>query len=393
MPDEFRSWDDLSIPASSRLDRLLIRHREAYAFLRFNSPRKAWNLLRQRLAYHAGATRVHAYPYQLIVEATSACNLRCPFCHTGKGEKGRKAQLLTADRLEEILGELAPYAFTIDFQNWGEPLLNPGIFDLIAMARRQRIITSIHTNFNVPFDDAKAERLITSGLTYLSISADGADSAAYTRYRVRGRFDLLVNNLKTLVATRRRLGAVNPFVTWQFLIFRHNEHQIAEAEVLARSLGADRFYAQAGFVEEESWLPRGDYPGIPGLIEKRCSYLWRQAVIHPDGGVAPCCNTFDKAHDYGDLSGGGFRKVWNNRNFQAARWLFKKKGRGRVEADIFCKGCPKAHPEELARAATLPGGSSLRTPFTLNAPTTPRSSHPNDEIPLPVLETPSGDPR
>ena len=393
MPDDSTARDDLSIRASSSLDRFLIGHREAYAFLRFNSPRKAWNLLRQRLAYHAGATRVHAYPYQLIVEATSACNLRCPFCHTGKGEKGRKAQLLSVDLLNRILDELAPYAFTIDFQNWGEPLLNPGIFDLIARARRRGIIPSIHTNFNVPLDDARAERMITSGLIYLSISADGADDAAYATYRVRGRFDLLVENLKRLVAAKRRLGALNPFITWQFLVFRHNEHQIAEAQALARSLGADRFYVQAGFVEEDSWLPRGDYAGIPGLIEKRCSYLWRQAVIHPDGGVAPCCNTFYKAHDFGELSGGGFRSAWNNRNFQAARWLFRKKGRGRVEADVFCKQCPKAYPEELARAAALPGGTSLRTPFTLQPTTTGPSSDREDEIPLPVLEMPSGDRR
>lgn len=366
--------NDFRIPVSRTLDRLLIARRETYAFIRYNTPRKTWNLLRQRIEQALGATRVGAAPYQLIIEATSACNLRCPFCHTGKGEKGRKAEFLTPERLEAVLEELGPRAYTIDFQNWGEPLLNPRIYELVAAARRHGIVTSIHTNFNVPFDDAKAERMIEAGLIYLSVSADGADQSAYAKYRVRGRFDLLLNNLKTLLAARRRLGALNPFITWQFLVFRHNEHQIAEAEAIAKDLGVDRFHSLAGFVEEESWLPEGNYQTIPGLIEKRCSFLWRQAVINPDGGIAPCCNTFESSHDFADFKEGGFQASWNNPKFQAARWLFRKKGRGRVSADIFCTDCPKAHPEELARAAAQPGGLNMRTPFTLAQCAPPSSS-------------------
>jgi len=223
--------------------------------------RRYLNAKRALQAVERGQAKVTTFPTYLTIDPFSACNLRCPLCATGNGSNTLKKGLLQVDMFRHIVDEMGTYLYNIDLFNWGEPLLNKDIYEMIAYAHKRHILTSISSNFHF-FDEAAAAKMVNSGLDYLILSIDGATQETYEKYRVGGDLEVVLNNVRTLVETRKRLGKKTPYIFWQFLVFRHNEHEIEQARDLALGLGVDEFkteYAYLPFAtreEGERWIPR-----------------------------------------------------------------------------------------------------------------------------------------
>ena len=47
------------------------------------------------------------------------------------------------------------------------------------------------------------------------------------------------DNLKRLLSARKALKSKTPFVEWQFIVFKHNEHEVDAARKLASEIGVD----------------------------------------------------------------------------------------------------------------------------------------------------------
>ena len=60
-------------------------------------------------------------------------------------------------------------------------------------------------------------------------------------------------------------------------------------------------------------------------------------VVHPDGGVAPCCVVYKQSSDFGRLPD-DVMSLWNNDAYQSARALFSSRTAPRPHATI-CDGC------------------------------------------------------
>src|SRR5437773_962040 len=142
------------------------------------TPRRVQNLIQSNLERLAGRTELASWPSRLTVEATNFCNLRCPACYTGLGEVGRPRSDLPLEAFRRLISELGPYLIEVEFYNWGEPLLAPALCDMIAVAYGAGISTTVSTNLSFRFDEAQAERLISSGVSVLGVSIDGASQAA-----------------------------------------------------------------------------------------------------------------------------------------------------------------------------------------------------------------------
>ena len=126
-----------------------------------------------------GNIKVRGYPLLLTFEATNVCNLHCPYCFTGDGQIGRKRTMMPMDMYQRLIDELGDYALLIDFYNWGEPLLNKNIYEMVGLASGRGISTIISTNFSVTFDQKRAEKLVNSGLAILGAGIDGASQETY----------------------------------------------------------------------------------------------------------------------------------------------------------------------------------------------------------------------
>jgi organic radical activating enzyme len=315
------------------------------------TPRRLLNAYLVRYQHARGDIKLRGYPLVLTIESTNACNLRCPYCFTGAGEDGRPKSMLQLPLYERVLDEVGDYLWQVEFYNWGEPLLNKSIASMVGAAAAKGISTTISSNLSIPFDAERAEELVASGLHVLGVSIDGATQENYEKYRVRGKLDLVLDNVRLINEAKRKLSSRTPRMIWEFHVFDHNKHEIEQARAMASELGMD-LAVDKGWVAGAEWDPRGEYQFWVKPAPARCGYLWQRAIVHNDGGVAPCCGTFYKEDDFGhirsepsvrlsDLEGATFHNVWNNATFQDARRMFRDRHSTPDSARrLVCYDCP-----------------------------------------------------
>ena len=305
--------------------------------LRYFSWKKLFNFLRIEVQLRLGRTNVTGSAYEWEIDTTNICQLKCPLCHTGLGNVHRNQGVMSFDTYTKVVDQIKDYCMWLTLYSWGEPFLNKNIDQFVAYAHKQRLATIMSSNLNKPLTPQMAESIIKAGLDTLIISMDGVTQEVYEQYRVGGRIDRVINNIKLLVQTKRELGSKTPFIEWQYIVMRQNEHQVEDARVMAKELGVDAIIFKDvdfpfGWDDDdavaEQWLPESrlresafDRPYKEN--GDRCWRLWRSGVVNWDGGYAPCCYLTDKADDFGDASVTPIKEIWNNKKYRTARRLFE----------------------------------------------------------------------
>ena len=142
--------------------------------------------------------------------------------------------------MSALLKLYGPYAVGAYFCNYGEPLLNLNTPKLIRQAKEYLIGTALSTSLSVQRFDAEA--YVESGLDFMVISIDGATQQVYERYRRNGDLELVFSNVRKLVEAKRKLRKRTPVLSWNFLAFEHNAHEIPLAANRARELGMNEIH-------------------------------------------------------------------------------------------------------------------------------------------------------
>ncbi len=332
-----------------------------------NTPERMANLLRAEADLAFKRARVRSLPYRLYLDPTNLCNLRCPLCATGQQlfvSTGKMDMATYRGAIDQLRGTV----YRVGLFNWGEPLLHPEIFGMIAYAREAGIATAVSSNLSFRRKNL-AEGLVDSGLEHLIISMDGTTQEVYEQYRVGGRLEFVTENITEIVRRKRAGGSAYPFLELQFIVMRQNEHQIPDVQELGRSLGVDHVTLVPVFVniahetDARKWLPtderhsRYDYARkVDRLLHEveTCEWLYRTAVIQWDGKVAPCCYYLGQEVTFGDLKKDAFADIWNNDLFREAREVFhSREVRPTPLICSTCRGCPRPTNEDEGRQIGL----------------------------------------
>jgi radical SAM protein with 4Fe4S-binding SPASM domain len=280
--------------------------------------------------------RLKTHPYIMVLEPASMCNLRCPLCPTGNGMLGIKKELLTRETFGAIMSNMeVKYLLQANLFNWGEPLLNPHIFDYIKFFSERGIFTSIHTNFSAKdYNEGYFKAIVESGLDELIVSVDGASQETYEKYRVGGNFARVVANISGVSTVKERSGSSTPDVVYKMLVNKFNESEVDRARTLAEELGA-RFKLDENFdvpahVRDE-WVAESvkeKYGDGQQLLMSReaseeismyCRQMWDTLVVNANGDAFPCCLAADEAMAVGNLAREGADGIWNNEKMVSLR--------------------------------------------------------------------------
>ncbi len=273
-------------------------------------------------------------PISISFEPTTSCNLRCPECPSGLRAFTRPTGMLKKDFFSETIDQLAPHLSYLVFYFQGEPYLNPQFLDMVQHAASKKIYTATSTNAHY-LNDENAKRTVESGLDRLIISIDGTTQETYQQYRVGGQLEKVIAGARNIVKWKKELGSKKPFVVFQFLVVRHNEHQVEDVRALAREVGVDDVWFKTAQVYDYENDPNQLIPTnekfsrykkdshgrnvYKGNNANHCWRLWHDPVITWDGSVVPCCFDKDATHKLGSLRDQPFKELWFNKEYREFR--------------------------------------------------------------------------
>src|SRR6188768_856433 len=207
------------------------------------TPNRAWNGIRVLSSYYISKWFKKpvqwGYPISISFEPTTSCNLRCPECPSGLRAFTRPTGMLEKDFFTRTIDEIHKELLYLIFYFQGEPYLNPDFLDMVKYAVDKGIYTATSTNAHY-LNDAAAKRTVESGLDRLIISIDGTTQDVYKQYRVGGNIDKVIVGAKNIVKWKKELNSKTPFVFFQFLVVKPNEHQIEDIKQLAKEIGVDQ---------------------------------------------------------------------------------------------------------------------------------------------------------
>jgi len=271
---------------------------------------KKWNLLKAGVDHLVRGRRILSQPTGLTIEPADVCNLDCTGCWTNDGSHHGRPRHLSLPGFRRIVDEMGDYLLIIWLWGWGEPFLNKNIYEMIRLARRKGIVVMSSTNGNVNWDDREIEELVNSGLSQLIVAVDGLDQETYAKYRIGGRLERILDNVRRLVDAKRRLGKSSPLINMRMVVMRHNQHQTDGLLALGKSLGVD-IVSYKSLCDYRKGGHNPDFPTIrkfqryamnetadrvlPVDRPFYCYRPWRRAHVFADGSVTPC--EFDLKRD------------------------------------------------------------------------------------------------
>ena len=273
-------------------------------------------------------------PISISFEPTTSCNLRCPECPSGLREFSRPTGMLQSSFFEKTIDEIHKELLYLVFYFQGEPYLNPDFLKMVKYAHQKGIYTATSTNAHY-LTEEKAKATIESGLDRLIISIDGTTQDVYQQYRVGGKLDKVIDGAKNIIKWKKKLNSKTPFVFFQFLVVKPNEHQIEEIKKLGKEIGVDQVRFKTAQVYDYENDPNQLIPSTnkysrykkntDGKMEVKnglSNHCWRLSssnVITWDGLVVPCCFDKDATHQLGNLQNQSFKQIWQNDNYKQFR--------------------------------------------------------------------------
>ncbi|CAN5304388.1 radical SAM protein [soil metagenome] len=316
--------------------------------------RRLWNAVKVYSGFQVskllGKPVQWGYPLSISFEPTTSCNLRCPECPSGLRAFTRPTGMLQKDFFRETIDDIYKDILYLIFYFQGEPYLNKDFLEMVKYASAKGLYTATSTNAHYLNDEA-AKKTVESGLDRLIISIDGTTQDVYKQYRVGGNIDKVIEGAKNIVKWKKELKSKTPFVFFQFLVVKPNEHQIEEIKALAKEIGVDEVRFKTAQIYDYETDPNQLIPdnqkfsrykkGADGKtisknkLANHCWKLWHANVITWDGLVVPCCFDKDAMHQLGNLKNESFKKIWHNDNYKQFR---RELMTGRKNIDI-CANC------------------------------------------------------
>jgi radical SAM protein with 4Fe4S-binding SPASM domain len=245
----------------------------------------------------------------------------------------RNAGYISWQTYTSIIDQFSKYGISLNLYFQGEPFLHVNLLKMIAYASKMKIYTTISTNGQL-LSSFPAGELIRTGLNRIIISADGISQESYEKYRIGGRLDRVVEGMQNISKRKHELNAMNPFIVLQFIVWKHNEHELSHVKKWAVQNGAESVQfktAQISYNKDMNTLvPINDKFNrysknesgrfvLKSSIPNECWRMWHSCVMTWDGNIVPCCFDKDANFKMGNIKTESFNAIWNNYNYNQFR--------------------------------------------------------------------------
>lgn len=308
---------------------------------------------------------LESYPRRIVLEMTSACNIKCIFC--GRDEADFNQTYLSLDVLDKLKPALEKCEEVTLF-GWGEPTINPNFSQFLAKLNQTPVRKYFVTNGTRL--DKFIDDIFTHKVDIIAVSLDGPDSKTNDHIRVGAKFEKIIANIKKIQDKKAQLQVEFPYMNFVFVAMKSNIHTLPKMITLAKEIGLQEVKVvfltafsqdmlKESLYNEQSLLKdifrqvldlaqnlgiKLKLPYIQGedialdKYHKDCFVAWRDLFIGSDNSIRPCQSTSLKLGDFRDFE--TFDAMWNSKAFVDFRASVNcNKLQNGIEMPIQCKLC------------------------------------------------------
>jgi MoaA/NifB/PqqE/SkfB family radical SAM enzyme len=186
------------------------------------------------------------YRYEAIrevhVELTTRCNASCPQCPRNLSGGEVNPALPIAELGLEDVKRIFPTELVQRLRkvyacgNYGDPMIARDALAIFQHLRRENAAMELGMFTNGSGRAAGFWRELAKVVSYVRFSIDGLEDTNHL-YRRGTHWSRIMESVRAFIDAGGR-------AEWDFIVFRHNEHQVDEARALARELGFRRFFVK-----------------------------------------------------------------------------------------------------------------------------------------------------
>ncbi len=269
-------------------------------------------------------------PKRVLINLTTICNLKCPFCflHGSEDERARvKHGSMTEDQARQIIDEIAPSRPIVQPNLWSEPLLAKHLAEHIAYMKERGIAVCMNTN-GLTLTEKMAQSFVDMKMDTVFFSVDAMTRPTYQKIRGVDQLEKLNNKVELLLKVRG--AATYPRIGVTLTQTCDNEAEVADF-VAYWTKRVD--VVRIGLVTEKGlgFHIEVDEPRIP------CPLLYDSMSIQVNGDVSICCQDSLGEYTVGNVfTDGGVKAVWHGEKFNRLRKLHEE---GRFDEEPLCAKC------------------------------------------------------
>ena len=256
----------------------------------------------------------------LQVEPTTACNLDCKICMRRNLE--RDATSLSVDDFKKIL-DSGSFRY-VGLHGWGEPLLNPALFEMVMYAESKRVFTNLTTNGTLVRENI--DRIFDSGLREIAFGV--YDRELFLR---------ISTQVEELIKEKERRGLEKPSTYLDITVYEGNLAQILDLVSLAAELQVDaailhRLFNVHNVDPSMKYISRDEEEELFEEVRQLAERLGLEVYLPPshsypcrvvrsciyvtaEGKVTPCC--FLPDFYLGDALENGVGKIMRSKTYHS----------------------------------------------------------------------------
>jgi len=236
------------------------------------------------------------------VEPTSKCTLECPLCDRTwfyATFKKRNLHEINIDHLTKFIGNNSNVNLC---GNNGDPIYHTRFHELCRKLKNNHCKIHITTNGSSKTKKWWQElNLILDHNDKITFSIDGLEDTNHL-YRKNAKWKSIMNAIGVFGQRRCK-------IEWKFIVFKHNQHQIKEAEELSASLKFDNFTVK----HSDRWLGNKELMPDKEFVDNR--YKQKEKILFGSKykiGMRPSCliNGSPRRQLYIDAEGDFYPCCW-----------------------------------------------------------------------------------
>jgi radical SAM protein with 4Fe4S-binding SPASM domain len=324
---------------------------------KINAIKDKAKLLRTGLLALLKPTVVNSLPRQINIEVSTSCNLKCKSCFRNYLEG--KNTFMPFDRFKHIIDTVSPDMICL--VGFGEPMLHPQFFGLLAYAADRNIQVSVTTNGTCLSQNI--EDLFSSSLYTLTVSLDAPDRETYAAVRDINAYDRLIEGLEGFKKRNAQMESHLPKLVFHYVVSQHNYRKITDfVNFSSRYKPSLVFFQPLETFSDESrallaaeisktelhsiikdaiamatdkklhtnldfWISnyadiwkKYETSQVKPISRRPCVRPWISSYIDIDGNIYPCCGLSTNTHNIiGNVFRQSFTEIWNSLKYRKFR--------------------------------------------------------------------------